>query len=69
MVTALVMRPKARVQPTGWIGTILASGSNKTPFPIYEYRTFQPAADAQAVGVRRSKPARSQGCKSPTGKG
>lgn len=42
-------RANKRVQPTGWIGAILASGSSKTAFPIYECRIFQPAADAQAV--------------------
>jgi len=38
-----------RVQPTGWIGAILASGSRKKAFPVYVCRSFQPAADTQAV--------------------
>jgi hypothetical protein len=40
------------VQPTGWIGAILASKNGETAFPLYECCTFQPAADAQ--GVRRA---------------
>ena len=38
------------MHPTGWIGAILASRSNKTGFSIYQCGSFQPAGDAQAVG-------------------
>ncbi len=41
--------PNKRVQPTGWIGAILAAGSSKHAFLIYECRTYQPAADAPGV--------------------
>jgi hypothetical protein len=37
------------VEPTGWIGAILVAGSDKNAFSIYQYRSFQPAAHAQAV--------------------
>jgi len=43
------VRPNKRVQPTGWIGAILAPGRGKKAFPIYEGGSFRPAADAQAV--------------------
>jgi hypothetical protein len=38
------------VELTGWIGAILASGSGKKVFPIYQCDTFQPAAQRQSVG-------------------
>jgi hypothetical protein len=38
------------VEPTGWIGAILASGSSKNAFPIYHCGSFQPAANTQGVG-------------------
>jgi hypothetical protein len=36
-----------RLQLTGWIEAILASGSHEEAFSIYEYCFFQPAADVQ----------------------
>jgi hypothetical protein len=42
-------RANKRVQPTGWIGAILASRCDKKIFSIYQCCSFQPAADAQAV--------------------
>jgi hypothetical protein len=42
------------VQPTGWIGAILSCRCSKTVFLIYRCRSFQPAADAQAVGRGQS---------------
>ena len=44
--------PNKRVEPTGWIGAILAPRSSKKAFPMYQCRTFQPAAHAQTVGQR-----------------
>jgi hypothetical protein len=44
-------RPNKRVEPTGWIGVILAPESNKIAFPLYGSGSFQPAAHAQAVGL------------------
>jgi hypothetical protein len=41
--------PNKHVQPTGWIGLILASRSGTKAFPIYQCGSFQRAADAQAV--------------------
>ena len=38
------------MQPTGWIGAILASRCRKKALSIYHYRSLQPAADAQGVG-------------------
>jgi hypothetical protein len=39
------------VEPTGWIGAILVAGSDKNAFSIYQCRSFQPAAHAQAVSL------------------
>jgi hypothetical protein len=49
MESCLVLPPNKRVQPTGWIGAILASRCDKNAVPIYRCDPFQPAADAQAV--------------------
>src|SRR3954447_710328 len=45
----LALRPNKRVEPTGWIEAILAPRSSKKAFPMYQCRTFQPAAHAQTV--------------------
>jgi len=60
-LTSLALAPSnKRVQPTGWIGVILASRSSKKAVPIYRRRFFQPAADAQAVGRHSRRVSSSQ---------
>ena len=41
------------MQPTGWIGAILASRSSKKAILIYQCDTFQPAADGPAASWLR----------------
>jgi hypothetical protein len=42
-------RSNKPMQPTGWIGAILASRSSNNVFSIYYCGPFQPPADGQAV--------------------
>jgi hypothetical protein len=44
------------MQPTGWIGAILAPRSSINGIPIYRRRTFQPPAERQAVGRHSALP-------------
>jgi len=51
MESCLVLPPNKRVQPTGWIGAILASRCSKIAVPIYQTSTPSRPLNANPLGA------------------